>query len=107
MFHIPDLQIEQTERESLKHLINLFHPFTGKLTQFGYKSSSIKLPEPPRNKYLVLLEYYRSIVDYIEANIFLISLQIEEEILSSLETIVRKHINFEQRYFLTDENSIR
>lgn len=58
--------------------------------------------EPPRNKYLTLMAYYKSIVDYIEANIFLISLQIEEEILLSLENIIKKHINFEERYFLTD-----
>lgn len=30
------------------------------------------------------MNYYKAIVDYIEANIFLISLQIEEEILLSL-----------------------
>lgn len=40
--------------------------------------------EPPRNKYLTLMIYYKSVVDYIEANILLISLQIEEDILASL-----------------------
>jgi hypothetical protein len=107
VFQIPDLHIEQNERDSYRHLINLFHPFTGKLTQLAYKESGITMGEPPRNKYLTLMGYYKAVVDYIEANIVLISLQIEEEILSSLENIIKKHVNFEERYFLTDENSIR
>lgn len=65
------------------------------------------MPEPPRNKYLTLMNYYKSIVDYIQANIFIISLQIEEDLLISLENIIKKNINFEDRYFITDENSIR
>jgi hypothetical protein len=99
--------VEANERDSHRHLINLLHPFTGKLTQLAYHQSAVVLPEPPRNKYLTLMNYYKAIVDYIEANICLISLQIEEEILLSLENIIKKHVNFEERYFLTDENSIR
>lgn len=37
----------------------------------------------------------------------IISLQVEDDILYSLENIVKKKINFEERYFMTDENSIR
>jgi len=57
---------------------------------------------PSRNKYLNLMEHYKSLVDYIEANILLISLQVEDDILDSLEAIIKKQINFEERYFITD-----
>lgn len=107
VFQIPDLQIEATERDAYKHLVALLHPFTGRVTQLAYRSRGPRWPEPPRNKYLSLMAYYKAVVEYIEANILLISLQIEEEILESLESIVKKNVNFEERYFLTDENSIR
>jgi len=48
------------------------------------------------------MEHYKSLVDYIEANILLISLQVEDDILDSLEAIIKKQINFEERYFITD-----
>lgn len=76
VFQIPDLHIDQNERDSFRHLITLFHPFTGKLTQLSYQDTPIRMGEPPRNKFLTLMNYYRAVVDYIEANIFLISLQI-------------------------------
>lgn len=63
--------------------------------------------EPPRNKYSNLMAHYKALVEYIEANMLLISLQVEDDILCSLENIVKKRINFEERYFMTDENSIR
>lgn len=87
--------------------MTLLHPFTGKLTQLSYRETGGRFPDPPRNKYLSLMSYYKALVEYIEANILLISLQIEEEILESLESIVKKNVSFEERYFLTDENSIR
>jgi hypothetical protein len=77
VFQIPDLPMEANERDSNKHLISLLHPFTGMLTQLAYHESATRLPEPPRNKFLTLMCYYKAVVDYIEANIFLISLQIE------------------------------
>lgn len=75
-FSIPDLVIENHEKDAYQHLINLCHPYTGKLTQYSYNTSKIVLIEPPRNKYLTLMTYYKSIVEYIEANILIISLQI-------------------------------
>lgn len=48
------------------------------------------------------MEHYKSLVDYIEANILIISLQVEDDILESLNTIIKKKINFEERYFITD-----
>ena len=34
-------------------------------------------------------------------------MQVEDDILQSLQTIIKKKVNFEERYFITDENSIR
>lgn len=76
--------------------------FTGRLSPFSYMQTDYIVGVPSRNKYLNLMEHYKSLVDYIEANILIISLQVEDDILESLNTIIKKKINFEERYFITD-----
>lgn len=57
-------------------MIKVFHPFTGKVTQSSYKETSELVPQPSRNKYWNLMAYYKSLVEYIEANMLIISLQV-------------------------------
>jgi len=99
--------MDVTERDSLRYLLSVVHPFTGKLTQGSYSQAHYPMPEPPRNKFLILLNYYRNLVDYIEANVLLISLQVDEDILDTVQTNIKKRVDFEERYALIDEGSIR
>lgn len=43
----------------------MLHPFTGKLTQLAFREAGVRMLEPPRNKYLSLMIYYKAVVDYI------------------------------------------
>jgi hypothetical protein len=64
-FNIPNTKNDLNEKDALKHLINVFHPFLGLTSLLDYKESKILMEEPPRNKYFTLQNHYRALVDYI------------------------------------------
>jgi hypothetical protein len=101
-FSIPDCKVDPGEKDALKHFTTMLQPFTGRLSQSDYREGELGLPEPPRDKYLALREHYRGLVDYIEASVLLISLQVEDSVLQSLEGLMRGRAIFEERYALVD-----
>lgn len=78
------MHTDVNERDAFNHILKVFHPFTGKITHSSYKETSRLVGQPSRNKYLNLMTYYKSLVEYIEANMLIISLQVEDDILNSL-----------------------
>lgn len=64
-FKIPEMHTDVNERDAVNHLLKVFHPFTGKITHSSYKETSWLVEQPPRNKYLNLMTYYKSLVEYI------------------------------------------
>jgi hypothetical protein len=106
-FAVPDTGLDPNEHDAVRHLLKVMEPFTGKSTPLSYRESRQAVGAPPRNRYLVLQGHYKAVVDYIEANILVISLQVEDDILESLGSILKKKVSFEERYFMPDESSIR
>jgi hypothetical protein len=43
-FRIPDLHTDANERDAISHLLQVMHPFTGKLTQQAYHQQRTTLP---------------------------------------------------------------
>lgn len=70
------MHTDVNERDAVNHLLRVFQPFTGKQTHYSYKETSKLIPEPPRNKYSNLMTHYKALVEYIEANMLIISLQV-------------------------------
>lgn len=85
----------------MRHLLKIGSSYTGKLSISEFHRGEAQ--EPTRNMFLAFRDKYSSILEYIEANLILVALQVDDDIFDSLFSLVDSNCKFEQRFPLIDE----
>ena len=59
-----------------------------------------------RNKFSSLNRKYSSLIEYIEAQLSVVCIQMDDDIFDSLFSIIKHNYNFEEMYPILDETTI-
>lgn len=85
-------------------MLKVFEPYSGKISISEYRYRVVQ--EGTRNKISELYKNYSTLIEYIEANLMVICLQVDDDVIDSLFSIIDHKCNFEETYPLKDEAAI-
>lgn len=76
MFQIPSNNLNDKDKDSTRHLLRVFEPFTGKISLSEYRRTATF--QGSRNKFVELYDKYSILIEYIESNLLTIFLQVDD-----------------------------